>query len=73
MKLQGRGGAPIPPQGWMEVGNLHSMARANLNKSVWLVTNTITASKYIPKRTRIVRIVKQGLLHKKTVFENFKK
>ena len=31
----------------------HSMARANLNKSVWLVTNTTTASKYIPKRTRI--------------------
>ena len=29
----------------------HSMARANLNKSVWLVTNTTTASKYIPKRT----------------------
>ena len=32
---------------------LHSMARANLNKSVWLVTNATTASKYIPKRTRI--------------------
>ena len=31
----------------------HNMARANLNKSVWLVTNTTTASKYIPKRTRI--------------------
>ena len=29
------------------------MARANLNKSVWLVTNTTTASKYIPNRTRI--------------------
>ena len=29
------------------------MARANLNKSVWLVTNTTTASKYILKRTRI--------------------
>jgi hypothetical protein len=26
----------------------HSMARANLNKSVWLVINTTTASKYIP-------------------------
>jgi hypothetical protein len=26
----------------------HSMARANLNKSVWLVTNTTAASKYIP-------------------------
>ena len=25
---------------------LHSMARANLNKSVWLVTNTTAASKY---------------------------
>ena len=31
----------------------HNMARANLNKSFWLVTNTTTASKYIPKRTRI--------------------
>ena len=31
----------------------HTMARANLNKSVWLVTNTTTASKYIPKKTRI--------------------
>ena len=31
----------------------HSMARANLNKNVWQVTNTTTASKYIPKRTRI--------------------
>ena len=28
----------------------HSMTRANLNKSVCLVTNTTTASKYIPKR-----------------------
>ena len=28
---------------WQE----HSMARANLNKSVWLVTNTNVASKYI--------------------------
>ena len=34
-------------------GLSHSMARANLKKSVWLVTNTTTASKYIPKRTRI--------------------
>ena len=33
--------------------SIHSMARANLNKSVWLVTNTTTASKYIPRRTRI--------------------
>ena len=33
--------------------HLHSMARANLNKSVRQVTNTTTASKYIPKRTRI--------------------
>ena len=32
---------------------IHSMARANLNKNVWLVTNTTTASKYIPKRNRI--------------------
>ena len=31
---------------------VHSMARANLNKSVWLVTNITTASMYIPKRTR---------------------
>ena len=29
------------------------MARANLNKSVWLVINTTTASKYTPRRTRI--------------------
>ena len=29
------------------------MARANLNKSEELVTNTIAASKYIPKRPRI--------------------
>ena len=35
------------------LGQNHSMARANLNKSVWLVTNTTTASKYIPRRTRI--------------------
>ena len=34
-------------------GLVHSMARANQNKSVWLVTNTTTASKYIPRRTRI--------------------
>ena len=33
--------------------SLHSMAGANLNKCVWLVTNTTTASKYIPRRTRI--------------------
>ena len=31
----------------------HSMARANVNNSVWLVTNTPTASKYIPKWTKI--------------------
>ena len=31
----------------------HSMARGNLYKSVWLVTNTTTTSKYMPKRTRI--------------------
>ena len=29
------------------------MARANLKKSVWLVTNTTTASKFIPRRPRI--------------------
>ena len=36
-------------------GFLFSWTLANLNKSVWLVTNTTTASKYvyIPKRTRI--------------------
>ena len=32
---------------------IHGMARANLNKSVWLVTNFTTESKYIPRRTRI--------------------
>ena len=32
---------------------LHSMAGANLKKSVWLVTNTTAASKYIPRRPRI--------------------
>ena len=31
----------------------HSMARANLNKSEWLVTNTTEASKYISKTPRI--------------------
>ena len=31
----------------------HSMARANLNKSKKVLTSTITASKYIPKRPRI--------------------
>ena len=31
----------------------HSMARVNLNKSEEVVTNTTTASKYIPKRSRI--------------------
>ena len=31
----------------------HSMARANLKKSVWLVTNTTAASKYIPSSPRI--------------------
>ena len=34
-------------------GLSHSMAIANLNKSEELVTNTTTASKYIPKRPRI--------------------
>ena len=33
--------------------NPHSMARTNLNKSEWLVTNTWATSKYIPKRPRI--------------------
>ena len=32
---------------------IYSEHVANLNKSVWLVKNTTTASKYIPKRTRI--------------------
>ena len=31
----------------------HSMATANLNKSKDFVTNTTTASKYIPRRLRI--------------------
>jgi hypothetical protein len=31
----------------------HSMASANLNKTENLVTNTTTASKYIPERPRI--------------------
>ena len=33
----------------------HSMASANLNKSEDLVTNTIAASKYIPRRPRLVK------------------
>ena len=37
----------------MIIPRSHSMARANLNKSEWLVTNTTAASKYIPKRPRI--------------------
>ena len=40
-------------QNRLEAATVHSMARANLNKNVWLVTNTTTASKYIPRRTRI--------------------
>jgi len=49
----------------------HSMARANLNKSVWLVTNTTKASKYIPRRTRISFNWNppQTSLHK--IFKNF--
>ena len=39
--------------GWTENLLGHSMARANLNKSVWLVTNTTAASKYMPRRPRI--------------------
>ena len=31
----------------------HSMAKDNLNKRVWLVTNTTAASKCIPRRPRI--------------------
>ena len=35
-------------------GNIsHSMARANLKKSKYFSTSTTTASKYIPKRSRI--------------------
>ena len=33
--------------------NYHSMARANLNKSKKVLTNTTAASKYIPRRPRI--------------------
>ena len=50
----------------------HSMARANLNKSVWLLTNTTTASKYIPRRTRISINLSppfQSSLHK--IFKNW--
>ena len=32
---------------------IHSMARGNLNKSEWLVTNTTAALEYIAKRPRI--------------------
>ena len=32
---------------------LHSMAKANLNKNEFFLTNTTTTSKYIPKRPRI--------------------
>ena len=32
---------------------IHSMARANLNKSKKVLTSTTSASKYIPKRPRI--------------------
>ena len=35
---------------WLDVS---CMARANLSKSEWLVTNTTAASKYIVKRPRI--------------------
>ena len=51
---------------------IHSMARANLNKSVWRVTNTTTVSKYIPRRTRISIIWNppfQTSLHK--IFKNW--
>ena len=36
-----------------EWGESHSMATANLNKSEEFVTNTTTASNYIPRRPRI--------------------
>ena len=38
---------------YLLVNSLHSMARANMNKSEKLVTNTTTASKYTPKRPGI--------------------
>ena len=38
----------------------HSMAAANFNKSVWLVTNTTASSKYIPRI-----FIFENLLHKK--------
>ena len=38
---------------FLSLVNIHSMTRANLNKSEWLVTNTTAASNYIPKRPRI--------------------
>ena len=59
----------------------HSMARANVNNSVWLVTNTPTASKYIPRRPKISinwnppfqtslhRILKNCFLWSKSYFE----
>ena len=40
-------------QNSINIKPLHSMARADLNKSVWLVTNTTAATKYIPRRPRI--------------------
>ena len=51
---------------------IHSMARANLNKSEWLLTNTTTASKYIHKRPKICinwNPPFQISLH--NIFENF--
>ena len=42
------------PDFWiLGIQKSHSIATANLNKREWLVTNTTTASKYIPKRLRI--------------------
>ena len=35
------------------IASLHSMAIANTNKKEFFLTNTTTASKYIPKRPRI--------------------
>ena len=41
------------PYSIQKIGENHSMARANLNKSKKVLTSTTTGSKYIPKRPRI--------------------
>ena len=48
----------------------HSMARANLNKSVWLVTNTTTTSKSYLRgpESASIEIPPQTSLHK--IFKN---